>query len=193
MGRPKKTESVAKNNATVAEATVAVIATENENVAVKEDTVKVNQTAVTPLVDSDEIQVVSLIPNVSYKDSRTNDFYEWDEVGHSEPMTFETLKNMWRNHKGYFKNMWLRPMDDRVIRHFGLTKMFEKYEFLMNESNYNRNNIQEICKMISESPNGLKYSLVIKAKDMVIGGRLADVNVIKALEKHLKIDLISSL
>lgn len=188
MGRPRKTESVAENNATVAEATVAVVATENKNAVTNE-----TQAPIAPLVDSDEITVVSLIPNVSYKDNRTNDFYEWDEVGHPEKMTFETLKNMWRNHKGYFKNMWLRPMDDRVIASFGLTKMFEKYEFLMNESNYNRENIREICKMISESPNGLKYALVVKVKDMVMNGKLADVHVIKTLEKHLKIDLISSL
>ena len=57
-----------------------------------------------PLEDSDEIEVVSLVPNVSYKDSKTLDMYEWHEVGHSEPMTFEILKNMWRNDKGYFKN-----------------------------------------------------------------------------------------
>ena len=46
------------------------------------------------LNDSDEIEVVSLIPNVSYKDSKTLDMYEWDEVGHAECMTFETLKNL---------------------------------------------------------------------------------------------------
>ena len=36
-----------------------------------------------PLGDYDEIEIVSLIPNVSYKDSKTGDFYSWDEIGHS--------------------------------------------------------------------------------------------------------------
>ena len=80
-----------------------------------------------PLNDSDEIEVVSLIDNVSYKDSKTLDMYDWDVAGHVEYMSFETLKNMWRSHKGYFKNMWLKPKDDRVINKFGLTKTFEKY------------------------------------------------------------------
>ena len=145
------------------------------------------------LRDSDEIMVVSLVPNVSYKDSKTLDMYEWDEVGHEEPMTFDTLKNMWRNNKGYFKNMWLKPNDDRVINKFGLTKTFEKYEYLMNASNYTKKNINAICDAISNTPNGLKFAICDKVKSLVIDGEVTDVSVIKALENRLKIDLIEFL
>lgn len=146
-----------------------------------------------PLNDFDEIEVVSLIPNVSYKDSKTGDFYEWDEVGHSEPMTFDTLKNMWRGNKGYFRNMWLKPNDDRVINKFGLTKTFEKYEFLMDKSNYTRKNIDSICETIAGAPNGLKASIYNKVKNLVIDGDITDVSVIRKLESRLKIDLIEFL
>lgn len=146
-----------------------------------------------PLNDSDEINVVSLIPNVSYKDNKTLDMYEWNEVGHIEPMTFEVLKNMWRNNKGYFKNMWLKPEDDRVINKFGLTRTFEKYEYLMNSDNYIKKNINDICSAISDTPNGLKMSICGKIKNMVINGEISDVSVIRALEKHLRIDLIDFL
>lgn len=148
---------------------------------------------VEPLDDSDEIEVVSLIPNVSYKDKKTEDFYEWDEVGHSEYLSYETLKNMWRNHKGYFRKMWLKPMDDRVIQKFGLTKMYEEYEFLIDESNYTKANINKICSKISSAPNAMKHSFVTKIKDMVISGEVSDVSVIRAIENHLHIDLISLL
>lgn len=145
------------------------------------------------LRDSDEIEVVSLVPNVSYKDSKTLDMYEWDEIGHVEPMTFETLKNMWRNNKGYFKNMCLKPNDDRVINKFGLTKTFEKYEYLMNVSNYTKKNIDAICNAISETPNGLKFTVCNKVKNWVVDGELTDVHVIRELEKRLKIELIEFL
>ena len=145
---------------------------------------------VKPLEDSDEIEVISLVPNVSYKDSKTLDMYEWNEVGHPEPMTFETLKNMWRNDKGYFKNLWLKPMDERVINKFGLTKTFEKYEYLMEASNYTRKNINAICDAIKSTPNGLKFSICNKVKSLVISGELVDVFVIRELEKRLKIDLL---
>ena len=119
--------------------------------------------------------------------------YEWDLAGHVEYMSFETLKNMWRSHKGYFKNMWLKPNDDRVINKFGLTKTFEKHEYLMEPSNYTKKNIGKICDSITSTPNGLKIALCDKIKDMVVNGEVSDVSVIRALENRLNIDLIEFL
>lgn len=174
---------------------------EEKNVKAKETSKKeksdkpktATKKVVEPLEDYDEIEVVSLIPNVTYKDSKTGDMYEWDTIGHIEYMTFDTLKTLWRSHKGYFKNMWLKPNDERVINKFGLTKTFEKYEFLMDEENYTKKNINEICKAISETPIGLKYSVFNKIKNFVINGEVTDISVIRSLEKQLKIDLISFL
>ena len=146
-----------------------------------------------PLEDSDEIEVVSLVSNVSYKDSKTLDTYEWREIGHVEYMTFETLKNMWRNNKGYFKNLWLKPNDDRVINKFSLTKTFEKYEYLMDGSNYTKKNIDKICDAIKSTPNGLKWAVCDKVKSLVISGEISNISVIRELEKRLRIDLISFL
>ena len=130
-----------------------------ENMNEEEKIVTKKSVKVEPLKDSDEIEIESLVPNVSYKDSKTGDMYEWDEVGHIEPMTFDTLKNMWRSHKGYFRNMWLKPNDSRLINQFGLTKTFEKYEYLMDASNYTKKNINTICDAIVETPNGLKFAM----------------------------------
>ncbi len=146
-----------------------------------------------PLKDMDEIEVESLVSNVSYKDSKTGDMYEWDEAGHIELMTFDTLKNMWRGHKGYFRNMWLKPNDARVINQFGLTKTFERHEYLMKASNYTKKNIKSICDAIAETPNGMKFAICDKVKSMVISGEVSDVSVIKELEKRLNIDLIEFL
>lgn len=146
-----------------------------------------------PLNKSDEIKVISLVPNVSYKDSKTYDMYEWETVDHSEYMTVETLDNMWRNNKGYFKNLWLKPNDERIINKFGLTKTYEKYEYLMDGSNYTKKNIEKICESIASTPNGLKLSICDKVKNMVISGEVTDVFVIRKLENRLKIDLIDFL
>ena len=145
------------------------------------------------LADSDEIEVVSLVSNVTYKDSKTLDTYEWREIGHVEYMTFETLKNMWRNNKGYFKNLWLKPNDERVINKFGLNRTFENYEYLMDGSNYTKKNIGAICDAIKSTPNGLKCSICDKVKSLVVGGEITNISVIRELEKRLRIDLISFL
>lgn len=182
---------MAKPNTTTTVTEEVVTETEKEVVEIKKKETK--KVEVKPLQDSDEIDVISLVPNVSYKDSKTLDMYEWEEIGHCEPMSFETLKNMWRNNKGYFKNMWLKPEDNRVIDKFGLKKTFEKYEYLMDCSNYTQNNIDDICSAISNTPNGLKMSVCNKIKNMVISGDISDVKVIRALEKQLRIDLIDFL
>ena len=188
MGRTAKSvvEDVIVDTTEKMNEETVVDATEEVNKKNEKKTIK-------QLNDYDEIEVVSLIPNISYKDSKTGDFYEWDEIGHVEYMTFDILKNMWRGHKGYFRNMWLKPKDDRVVNKFGLTKTFEKYEFLMDKSNYTRNNIDTICKTIAEAPNGLKASIYDKVKNLVIDGDITDVSVIRKLESNLKIDLIDFL
>ena len=167
---------------------IVVSAVEEMNEENKKKTIKQE-----PLSDSDEIEVVSLIPNVSYKDSKTGDFYKWDEIGNVEYMTFDILKNMWRGHKGYFRNMWLKPCDDRVVKQFGLVKTYEKYEFLMDKNNYTKKNIDTICETIRSAPNGLKASLYDKVKNLVIDGDITDVSIIRKLENRLNIDLIDFL
>lgn len=195
MPRVSKTKSV--DNTTAVKNTAVDVDTtemdENEEV-IKEVSRKTEIKKNTkPLEDSDEIEVMSLVPNVSYKDSKTGDMYEWDEVGHVEYMTFDVLKNMWRNNKGYFRNMLLKPNDDRVINKFGLERLFDKYEFLMDESNYTRAKIKDVCETISSTPNGLKYSICNKLKDLVSSGKITDVSVIRTLEKQLGLDLIAFL
>ncbi|MBR5604302.1 MAG: hypothetical protein IKW51_08935 [Bacteroidales bacterium] len=192
MARTSKTKSAAVDVATVDETTVATNSVAAENMNVEKKTVK-KTVDVNSLIDSEEIEVISLIPNVSYKDSYTNDLYKWEDVGHIEPMTYETLRNMWRNHKGYFRNMWLKPLDDRVIVKLGLTSTYEKYEFLMDESNYTRKNADKLCESIAATPVGMKYAIINKIKDLVVSGKITDVAVIRSLEKHLGLDLISFL
>jgi hypothetical protein len=178
---------------TATKTTVEDVVNTVENVNEEEKDTTKKTVKMEPLKDTDEIEIESLVQNVSYKDSKTGDMYEWDEAGHVEYMTFDTLKNMWRGYKGYFRNMWLKPNDARVINQFGLTKTFEKYEYLMDASNYTKKNIKAVCDAICETPNGLKFAICDKVKSLVISGEVSDVYVIRELEKRLKIDLIDFL
>jgi len=195
MARTSKAKSVV-DEAIVEESAVAstIEADENMNVEemeiVEEKPVK-KVAVVAPLEKDDEILVISLIPNVSYKDSHTGDMYKWEEAGQVEPMSFDVVQRMWQKHKTYFKSMWLKPLDERVIKKFGLGGTYEKYDFLMDESNYTQANINKICDSIASTPSSLKLSLCNKVKSLVASGKVSDVLVISAMEKNLKIDLFS--
>ena len=192
MARTSKTKSAAVDMAAVDENTAATNSVAAENMNVEKYTTK-KTVDVNSLTDSEEIEVISLIPNVSYKDSYTNDLYKWEEVGHIEFMTYETLRNMWRNHKGYFRNLLLKPLDERVIVKLGLASTYEKYEFLMDESNYTRKNTDKLCETIVATPVSMRYAIINKIKDLVVSGKIIDVVVIRSLERYLGLDLISFL
>lgn len=145
-----------------------------------------------PLNDSDEIEVISLVPNIGYKDSKTGDFYRWENVGHVEFMTFETIKNMHRNFK-YFRNLWLKPLDGRVVNKLGLENTYAKYEYLMDVDNYTRDNIRKLSEAITSTPNAVKYSICDKIKNLVATGEVSDIKVIRELETKLDLDLVSLL
>lgn len=166
---------------------VVVDNVENEEVVkTKKATVKV----VEPLEDTDEIEVVSLIPNVSYKDSKTLDFYEWKNIGDVEEIPFEVLKNMYRNNRGYFKNLWIKPLDERVIEKFRLRKLYESHEKVINIENYTMDNIVDICEEIHKLPNSSKLSVLALIRNSVDEGKIQDIRIIKLLESNLKISLI---
>lgn len=145
------------------------------------------------LSDLDVIEVTSLIPNVVYEDNRTGNYYEWEEIGHCEDMTFDEIKNMHRKYKTYFNDMWLKPLDERVIKKLGLSRTYDKYNFLVDESNYTNDNIDEVLDGLSSAPASLKIAIVNRIKDMVADGTVSDIKVVRKLEKRLDIDLISFL
>lgn len=199
MGRPSAT----KKQTTTTSATVdeTMVAENSQNVVVdnveieektKSKTKKVvdDEKVVEPLQDTDDIEVIALIPNISYKDNKTLDFYEWKNIGDIEEIPFEVLKNMYRNHRGYFRNLWLKPLDDRVIDKFKLRKLYESHEKLINIDNYTIDNIFDICEEIHKLPNSSKLSLLSLIRNSVDEGKIQDIRIIKQLESSLNISLI---
>lgn len=182
MARQAKAKTTVDSEVTeaVVENTTASVIEEKTTVVKKEK----------ELMDTDEIEVISLIPNVSYKDNKTGDMYEWENVGDTEFMFFGVLKEMRRGYKSYFNELWLKPLDSRVIKHFGLNKIYDKYEFLMDKAAYTRENITETCEGIIALPNGLKLTMFNKIKNFISNGEISDVNVIRTLERKLNIDLL---
>lgn len=198
MGRPRKNttkdnqEKVVAEKATttpvkedVVETAPDLPATETVEekpvkVATKPERVKIN--------DDEEIDVQSFDSNVTYWDKATDETYFWEEVGEVISMPYSVIKNMWRNHKTYFRNFLLKPLDDRVVKELGLIKTYEKYEFLMDGSKYTKNNLDTIVTTINGGTNGFKSAIFNNIKNMIIGGDITDIYVIKQLGNAFDID-----
>lgn len=158
---------------------------------VEKTNVKVKEKIVEKISDTDEVEIISLIPNVSYEDKRTGEEYEWSEVDDIQVMKFESVKHMMRNHKGYFKNLVLKPVDERVIEQLGLSGIYSKYKLVLNKDSYTKNNIDNICDEIINMPNSIKSTIFNKIQDMVKNGVVSDINVIRTLERKLGLVLVS--
>lgn len=172
---------------TVDESIVESVAKDmNEKDAIVEKNVKKE----TPLDKDDVIVVTSLVPNITYKDKKYADIYKWEKVGDNVEMIFEVLNYMYQNHKTYFKSMWIKPLDNRVIKKFGLEPTYRDYDFLMDASNYTRKNVKDICNSIRNTPQSLKFTICNKIKSLVSAGEISDINVLREIEKSLNIDLI---
>lgn len=195
MARTSKTNAAVDTVATDSSvATVDVAVDENMDVEVEEvkevEEAKKKPVKVVPLEKDDIIEIVSLSANVSYKDKKYGDVYIWEKSGDVVEMSFDVLSNMWQNHKTYFKSMWLKPLDSRVVKKFGLEATYRDYDFLMEASNYTRNNVVEICNSIRNTPQSLKFAICNKIKSFVTAGEISDVLVLREIEKSLNIDLI---
>lgn len=162
--------------------------------SIEEEVASVNEINEEPLKDTDEIEVVSLIPHVGYRDFATSDYYEWENVGDVEYMTFDALTRMRRNFRSYFDDMCLKPNDARVIKKFGLERFYKQYDAFMDASSYTRENVSDTLDKIHDiRSNSMKSSIVNKIKDMVSSGEISDVNVIRTIEKRFDLDLIATL
>lgn len=188
MARTSKTKSTV-DVATVEESTVATTVIVDKNIDVKvEQNDKVENER--PLDKDDVIRVISLIPNISYKDKKYGDIYKWESANEVVEMTFDVINYMHQNHKTYFKSMWIKPLDNRVIKKFGLESTYRNYDFLMDASNYTRENVKEICNSIRNTPQSLKFAICNKIKSLVSSGEISDIHVLREIEKSLNIDLI---
>lgn len=186
MGRPRKNTTVTNKEAVVERTTATpveeIVEEKPVKVATKPEKVKID--------DDEEIDVRSFDSNVTYWDKATDVTYFWEEVGEIISMPYSVIKNMWRNHKTYFRNFLLKPLDDRVIVELGLTKTYEKYNFLMEGSNYARDNLGTIIATINGGTNGFKSAIFNNIKNMITSGKITDISVIKQLGNAFDIDFV---
>lgn len=145
------------------------------------------------LSDKDEVEVASIISNVIFEDKRTGDVYRWDEAGDVQTLTIDTLKYILRNHRGYFKNMVLKLVDNDVADKFGLLKSIKQYEDVLTAKNYTMDNIDNIIKNIKDVPNEIRFTVFDKIKNMVAVGDIIDVKIIRKIENEFGLDLVSML
>lgn len=137
----------------------------------------------------DENILVGVVNNftgsMAYKCERTGQYFRFDSYGAEDSMTVGQLRTMLSQKPQYFKNGWIRVLDEAVIEYLNLSKYDkaivrnEDIESLFEES-------LEVLKTTLESYNGNAKEIVFNvARDKYVNGVLRDIHVIKTIEQIL--------
>jgi hypothetical protein len=161
-----------------------------KSVATSDKVVETKKTKVVEIDKDELIDVVALVPNVSYYDKKTDERYEWTEVGEVTAVPYEVIENIWKQYKDYFRGLVIKPMDERVIEKLKLGNIFEKYEIFTNPDNYTKGNIGEVIESLKKASPRVKTSVYTIIKTFITDGRITDVQSIMKLDKEFDLNLI---
>lgn len=153
-------------------------------------TAEVQETTAKSIRDNDVIVVKSLVPNVYYTCSKTLDTFSWADVGDTEEMTFSQLKVMKNKHGGYFTKKWLYPENDMARKKLGIDSIFavtfEKKDMKLLYGN----DVAAVKEKLHYIPAGERASYAERVQKDVRQGKIANVKIIRLLEKELGISLM---
>jgi len=130
---------------------------------------------------------------LTYKSKSTNAVFRWNQIGAIQYMTVAELNEM-NNYKSTFLNKPLVIlMDERAVKKFRLTPVYENVAKLNNLKEVFRSDMQTIERVIDNALRvNMRDILISKVRQMYKTKKLVDINIIRLLEKKLSFDLSDS-
>ena len=140
--------------------------------------------------DADVFTVKSIVPNVHYTCSKTQDYYIWADVGDENEMTFAQLKVMKNKHIGYFSKGWLIITDNGASRKLDLDKYYNDGFGKRDYKLFYGNDVDKVEKKLAFLPDSEKEQLSKRIIKSVSNGDIQNVKIIRLLEKTFDIELM---
>lgn len=157
--------------------------TTNENVK--------QESASKSIRDTDVIVVKSLVPNVYYTCSKTNDAYIWADIGDTQELTFAQLKVMKNKNSGYFTKKWLFPQNEVALRKLGIDDIFAgKFDERKDIKLFYGDDVEAVKEKIAFISPESRADIAGKVIKAVKQGKIVNVKIIRLLEKELDIELM---
>lgn len=142
------------------------------------------------LNDDTRIVVEARVPAVYYTCPVTFETFSWLEVGDTQEMTFKQLRIMNTKHPRYFTEKWLLPNDETVMKKLHLDKIYATKVSRSDMKRFCGDNIKDVDKLLSGLDSNAKTELTPKIVKYVKDGKIANVKMIRLLEKKLGIELM---
>ena len=167
------------------------MAQENKNLNPVNEAAEQTASATSNVLNDDtRIVVEARVPAVYYTCPVTFETFSWLEVGDTQEMTFKQLRIMNTKYPRYFTEKWLLPNDGTVMKKLHLDKI---YATKVNRSDMKRfcgDDIKDVNELLSGLDSNAKTELTPKIVKYVKDGKIANVKMIRLLEKKLGIELM---
>lgn len=160
----------------------------DQDITVTNETVKETSKSIR---DTDVVAVKSLVPNVYYTCSKTNDAYVWAEVGDIQELTFAQLKVMKNKHSGYFTKKWLFPQNDSALKKLGIDDIFAgKFDEKKDMKLFYGDDVEAVREKLSYIAPENKENIGNKVIKAVKQGKIVNIKILRLLEKELDVELM---
>lgn len=126
---------------------------------------------------------------LTYKSRTNNAIFRWSQIGAIEYMTVAELNEMNNYKRDFLNRPLLILMDERAIKKFRLTKVYENVAKINDLKRVFASNMSVISSTIDMAlAVNMRDILISKVSQMIKNRTLVDVNVIRLLNKKLQYD-----
>ena len=168
------------------------MAQENKNLNPENGALEQSDAPATSTVLNDDTKIVveARVPAVYYSCPVTFETFSWVEVGDTQEMTYKQLRIMNAKHPRYFTEKWLLPCDSTVMKKLKLDKYYASKVNRSDMKKFCGNDVKDVEELLSGLSSDAKTELTPKITKYVKDGKIANVKMIRLLEKQLGIELM---
>jgi hypothetical protein len=167
------------------------LAQENKNLNPVNEAAEQTASATSNVLNDDtRIVVEARVPAVYYTCPVTFETFSWLEVGDTQEMTFKQLRIMNTKYPRYFTEKWLLPNDGTVMKKLHLDKIYATKVNRADMKRFCGDDIKDVEELLSGLDSNAKTELTPKIVKYVKDGKIANVKMIRLLEKKLGIELM---
>ena len=167
------------------------MAQENKNLNPVNEAAEQTASATSNVLNDDtRIVVEARVPALYYTCPVTFETFSWLEVGDTQEMTFKQLRIMNTKYPRYFTEKWLLPNDGTVMKKLHLDKIYATKVNRADMKRFCGDDIKDVEELLSGLDSNAKTELTPKIVKYVKDGKIANVKMIRLLEKKLGIELM---
>lgn len=143
-------------------------------------------------IDRDEMVLCRNLTSggLIYKSSRSGVEVVWDNYGDEEWIDVGELLTMKASQPKFLRNGWILVDDEEIAKYLGVKKTYDELANLVDLEEFFKLPAKEAKEILKKLPKGVKDTISEMAKKKISNNTIENLQLLRVLEKELKIDLI---